>query len=219
MKKSKTIITILTILLIISIISIIFLILKMNKNNKTNLNQEFSKDAFQFKYDYEDLNGIQNSSGNTYNTVNIDINNPIQYVDLEKLVNVIDTENAIIYISSPTCPYCRATVEILLETAKELNIEKIYYYDAFKERSIANYDELMKKLEDKEIVTFGEDMKYSWGIPLLIETRDGEVVSKVSGVTYKLNEGQSKYDSVTDEQKKIVHDRYYQNLKNYLNEN
>ena len=71
MKKSKIIITILTILLIISIILIIFLILNMNKNNKINSNPEFSKDAFQFKYDYEDLNEIQNSAGNTYNTVNI----------------------------------------------------------------------------------------------------------------------------------------------------
>lgn len=219
MKKSKIIITILTILLIISIILIIFLILNMNKNNKINSNPEFSKDAFQFKYDYEDLNEIQNSAGNTYNTVNIDINNPIQYVNLDELVNVIETKNAIIYISSPTCPYCRATIGTLLEVAKKLNIEKIYYYDAFKEKNIANYDELMKKLEDKGIVSFGEDMKYSWGIPLLIETKDGEVVSKVSGITYKLNEGQSRYDSLTDEQKKIVYDRYYQNLESYLNEN
>lgn len=220
MKKSKTIITILVVLLIMSIISIIFLVCKINKDSKSKVNQEISKDAFKFKYDYEELNGITNSNGDTYNNLTIDINNPMKYVNLEELVNIINTEdNAIVYISSPTCPYCRATVETLLEVAKKLNINKIYYYDAFKEKDITNYDELMKKLEEKEVVSIDESGKYFWGIPKLLEIKNGNVVSKANGVTYKLDNGQSRYDSLTDEQKKIVYDRYYQNLESYLNEN
>ena len=51
-----------------------------------------------------------------------------------------------------------------------------------------------------------------WGIPLVLKIKNGQVISKVRGVTYQLNEGQSKYDSLTEKQKKQVYDRYYEAL-------
>ena len=43
--------------------------------------------------------------------------------------------------------------------------------------------------------------------------KNGEIVSTTRGVTYSLNEGQSKNDELTEEQKKSVYDRYYEALK------
>ena len=128
------------------------------------------------------------------------------------MVNIIDTEDGIIYISSPTCPYCRATVETLLQVVKDLNISKIYYYEIFTGNEVANYDELMKELEEKEIVKVNNDSKYSWGVPVLLQTRNGEIISKINGVSYELEENQSKYDSLNEEQKEIVYNRYYDAL-------
>lgn len=213
MKSEKIVITVLGILLVISIIVIGYLMIKINENSKQNsINIEYSEDAIMFKYNYERLNGKKNSDGNVYNTLSIAINNPIKYVNLEELVNIIDTEDGIIYISSPTCPYCRATVETLLQVVKDLNISKIYYYEIFTGNEVANYDELMKELEEKEIVKVNNDSKYSWGVPVLLQTRNGEIISKINGVSYELEENQSKYDSLNEEQKEIVYNRYYDAL-------
>lgn len=213
MKSEKIVITVLGILLVISIIVIGYLMIKINENSKKNsINIEYSEDAIMFKYNYERLNGKKNSDGNVYNTLSIAINNPIKYVNLEELVNIIDTEDGIIYISSPTCPYCRATVETLLQVVKDLNISKIYYYEIFTGNEVANYDELMKELEEKEIVKVNNDSKYSWGVPVLLQTRNGEIISKINGVSYELEENQSKYDSLNEEQKEIVYNRYYDAL-------
>ena len=213
MKSEKIVITVLGILLVISIIVIGYLMIKINENSKQNsINIEYSEDAIMFKYNYERLNGKKNSDGNVYNTLSIAINKPIKYVNLEELVNIIDTEDGIIYISSPTCPYCRATVETLLQVVKDLNISKIYYYEIFTGNDVANYDELMKELEEKEIVKVNNDSKYSWGVPVLLQTRNGEIISKINGVSYELEENQSKYDSLNEEQKEIVYNRYYDAL-------
>ena len=222
MKKKDIIMMLIIIILIVLIITGGITIIKLknelkngqeNKiSNKSNTITEVTSGAVKFKYEYENLNGTKTPSGETYNTLNIDLDNSIKYVTLNELVNIIDNEDAYIYISSPSCPYCRATVETLLQITKELNIDTLYYFDAFKENSEENYDELMTKLQEKEIVRVNDEGKKTWGIPILLKTKDGQVVSKVRGVSYQLNDGQSRYDSLTDEQKKEVYDRYYEAL-------
>lgn len=222
MKKKDIIMMLIIIILIVLIITGGITIIKLknelkngqeNKiSNKSNTITEVTSGAVKFKYEYENLNGTKTLSGETYNTLNIDLDNPIKYVTLNELVNIIDNEDAYIYISSPSCPFCRATVETLLQITKELNIDTLYYFDAFKENSEENYDELMTKLQEKEIVRVNDEGKKTWGIPILLKTKDGQVVSKVRGVSYQLNDGQSRYDSLTDEQKKEVYDRYYEAL-------
>ena len=208
MKKSKIIILIF--IIIILILLGIIIKLKIKDNQK----QDIISDAIKFKRDFEELNGAQTFSGETYNEVNIISNNPIKYVNLEELVNIINTEEAYIYISSPNCPYCRATIESLLEVANQLNINKIYYYDAFQDNyySKENYENLMKQLQEKNIVRYTDDEKWQWGIPALLKVNKGKISFNISGIAYKLEEGQSKYDQLTEEQKALVYDRYYKVL-------
>ena len=221
MKKNKIVIIILAILLIISIVVIAMLMGKKNNqgndNNKDNniSDENVTSDAVEFKTAYEKVNGTEASAEEKYLEINVSEDNPIKYVTLKELVDVLDSdETAYVYISSPTCPYCRATVETLFEVAKALDIKKIYYYENSKERKVEeNESQLMEELASKGIVTKEDDGKMRWGIPLVLKIKNGEIVSTTRGVTYSLNEGQSKHDALTDEQKKVVYDRYYEALK------
>ena len=221
MKKNKIVIIILAILLIISIVVIAMLMGKKNNqgndNNKDNniSDENVTSDAVEFKTAYEKVNGTEASAEEKYLEINVIEDNPIKYVTLKELVDVLDSdETAYVYISSPTCPYCRATVETLFKVAKALDIKKIYYYENSKERKVEeNESQLMEELASKGIVTKEDDGKMRWGIPLVLKIKNGEIVSTTRGVTYSLNEGQSKHDELTEEQKKSVYDRYYEALK------
>ena len=221
MKKNKIVIIILAILLIISIVVIAMLMGKKNNqgndNNKDNniSDENVTSDAVEFKTAYEKVNGTEASAEEKYLEINVSEDNPIKYVTLKELVDVLDSdETAYVYISSPTCPYCRATVETLFEVAKALDIKKIYYYENSKERKVEeNESQLMEELASKGVVTKEDDGKMRWGIPLVLKIKNGEIVSTTRGVTYSLNEGQSKHDELTEEQKKSVYDRYYEALK------
>ena len=140
MKKNKIVIVILAILLIISIVVIAMLMGKKNNqgndNNKDNniSDENVTSDAVEFKTAYEKVNGTEASAEEKYLEINVSEDNPIKYVTLKELVDVLDSdETAYVYISSPTCPYCRATVETLFEVAKALDLKKIYYYENSKE--------------------------------------------------------------------------------------
>ncbi|OKZ57551.1 MAG: hypothetical protein BHV99_01000 [Clostridium sp. 26_21] len=214
MKKSTILIIFLIILLAISFGIILKLNNQLNEQkNKTIVETSGKNDAQKFKEEYEKINGGKTSDNETYNELNINENNPMVYISLEELVDIINTENeAYIYISSSFCPYCRATVETLLNVAKDLKIDKIYYYDDTKQSQSDQYDNMLEKLEEKGVNFINKDGKRKWGVPLILKTKNGQVISETRGTSYQLNEGQSKYDSLTEDQKKQVYDRYYEAL-------
>lgn len=214
MKKSTILIIFLIILLAISFGIILKLNNQLNEQkNKTIVESSGKSDAQKFKEEYEKINGRKTSDNETYNELNINENNPMVYISLEELVDIINTENeAYIYISSSFCPYCRATVETLLNVAKDLNIDKIYYYDDTKQSQSDQYDNMLEKLEEKGVNFINKDGKRKWGVPLILKIKNGQVISETRGTSYQLNEGQSKYDSLTEDQKKQVYDRYYEAL-------
>ena len=98
-------------------------------------------DAIKFKKEYESLNETKNKNGKEYIKVNIDKINPIVYADYDKVINLIKNDTAVIYFGFPECPWCRNAVPVLLDTAKELGIEKIYYYNALSIRDKKSLDE------------------------------------------------------------------------------
>ena len=98
-------------------------------------------DAIKFKKEYESLNETKNKNGKEYIKVNIDKTNPIVYADYDKVINLIKNDTAVIYFGFPECPWCRNAVPVLLDTAKELGIEKIYYYNALSIRDKKTLDE------------------------------------------------------------------------------
>ena len=106
----------------------------------------------------------------------------------------------------------KKTIFTLLNVVKDLNINKIYYYDDTKQNPSDQYDNMLEKLEKKGVNFINKDGQRKWGVPLVLKAKNGQVISETRGTSYQLNEGQSKYDSLTEKQKKQVYDRYYEAL-------
>jgi thiol-disulfide isomerase/thioredoxin len=86
-------------------------------------------DAIKFKEDYESLNGKETStSGVNYREISIDSENPIVYSSFEEISKKIDNqETFLVYVGFSACPWCRSVIPYVLESAKENNIDTIYY--------------------------------------------------------------------------------------------
>lgn len=156
-------------------------------------------DALKFKEEYESL------TGERYVELNIPEDNPMVYADYDKLLEVIDNGTGIIYLGFPACPWCRSALPVLLDAAKENDVETIYYMNILNERDsyvvengklvyakdengndkkgTEGYFKLLKAL-DKHLTDYTvvfEDEKYEVGekriyAPTAIFVRDGKVL-------------------------------------------
>ncbi len=180
-------------------------------------------DGEKFKKEYESLNGTtRKSDGAVYGEVTIDKDNPITYVTAKEAIEVLESEKAIMYVGAPWCPWCRNAVSVLFELAKEYDVDKIYYLELDdiksnyevkngqlekKNSGTDDYYKLLEKLGDRleDYVLTGDDgKKYDTGekriyMPYVIAVRDGNIVADKVG-TVTLDDGQSKYEKLTDEQ-------------------
>ena len=156
-------------------------------------------DALKFKEEYESL------TGERYAEISIPEDNPMVYADYDKLLEVIDNGTGIIYLGFPGCPWCRKALPVLLDAAKENNVETIYYMNILNERDsyvvednklvyakdeegnekkgTEGYFKLLKAL-DKHLTDYTvvfEDEEYETGekriyAPTVIFVRDGKVL-------------------------------------------
>ena len=91
-----------------------------------------SKDSYKFKKEYESYNNKSwEYEGKKGKYLNIEINkdNPIIYLNDENIVKELKEGDKIIYFGFPDCNWCRVAVPVLLKSAEENGVEKIYYYD------------------------------------------------------------------------------------------
>ena len=225
MKKIKEVLMFTIIVIAVGIIMAV-IIIKLEKKNMIDkekiqntvtvtTNVEPTEDSLRFKKEYEEINGtIREKDGMAYNTVFIDENNPIVYIGIEKLVEILENQDkTIIYISSPTCPYCRATVNTMLNAAKKLGISEIYYYDiSANESGKANYTELLEKIIEKKIADKTNDGSISWTLPQLLNVKNSNIIASTRGIDYEFERGQTKYSELTEKQKNHMYEHYFDTL-------
>lgn len=133
--KKKIVITIAVVLIVILIaLGLYFLLNKENDNIK-------------FKNEYEKLN-----SQKGYLDIEIPKDNNVKYASFDELMEFLNNGTGIVYFGFPECPWCRNALPVLLESAKENEIQNIYYFNAKPIR-----DE--KELKDGKIVTNKEGTK------------------------------------------------------------
>lgn len=87
-----------------------------------------SKEAQEFKREYESLNGTSNKSGKEHRTVNINKNNPFVKVSASDILTKLDNkETFYVYFGDKLCPWCRSVIEKCIEVANKNKVKKIYY--------------------------------------------------------------------------------------------
>lgn len=89
-----------------------------------------SKDAIDFKKDYESLNGVVNKNGKEHRTITIPKNNPIVISNAKEIIEkIVAGEEFYVYFGSSLCPWCRSSIEKAIEVANNNGIDKVYYVD------------------------------------------------------------------------------------------
>ena len=108
-------------------------------------------DSIKFKEEYESINGEVSYGENTYRELSIDKDNPIIYKSAKDIVEMIDNkETFIVYFGFSTCPWCRSVISNLINVAKDLEIDTIYYVDIKEIRDVLKLDADKDAYIDKE---------------------------------------------------------------------
>lgn len=192
--------------------------------------EEKLTDALKFKKEYESLNEVVNENNEKqYMEIFIDEENPIVYKTGQEIVEIMKNEDAIIYFGFATCPWCRNAVPVLLDAAKELNVDKIYYVDILdirdtykfsgsiepeqtKKGTDAYYNilKILDKKLDKFYVKDEAGNMYDTGVkrlyaPTVVGVKDGKVV----GIHVATVESQTNpYEVLTAKQKDELKSAY-----------
>ena len=174
-----------------------------------------------FKLEYESLNGK-----NDYIDVNIPSDNNIVYADYEQIFDILDG-TGVIYFGYPECPWCRNAVPVLIEAAKEAEVDQIYYLNNNEDRDTKtlkdgkvvtekegtdNYNTLLEKLGDKASTYEGlEDNSIKrLYFPTLVVVKNGEITDYIEGTVDSQKDPQK---PLNEKQKKELKDKYTKAMK------
>ena len=155
-----------------------------------------SKDNFRFKLDYEIANFNEYSNGKKIK-VNIPFNNRIKYIDSEKLLNILKKGTGIVYFGYSTCPWCRNSVPILIDTCLKNDIDVIYYVDIHSVNLSSIKDELFMLLDS--YLRVDENGNKRLAVPVVYAVKKGKIkghhigtVSSYKNPTKGMNKKQKK---------------------------
>lgn len=214
----KKIILFITLIILVGVISLVCI--KLNGKDEKQV-----KDSIKFKEEYEKINDTVKPK------VSLEDDNPFVYVSDEKIVDTLKKGTGLIYFGFSNCPWCRNAVNVL----QYVNADKILYFDLKDKRDTyevingvltktkdgtKEYYEVLEILNDilddyeiednSNTYKVGEKRIY---VPLVVGVLDGKIVGYHLD-TVELNEGQSPYDLLDENQKnklKLIYDEI--NLK------
>ena len=89
-----------------------------------------------FKEEFEALNGSANEEGITHITVTIPEDNNVEYLslkDADKMLDAEENKSGVILFGYASNPWGRNLIPLLLEVAKEKELDKIYYVNLMDE--------------------------------------------------------------------------------------
>ena len=131
--------------------------------------QYLKSDGEKFKAEYEALN-------NENVNINISKNNPIKYVTLDEVFDIIQNKTGVIYFGFPGCPWCRNMIPVLFEATKNNNIDTIYYFNPRNVKKSDNdeYNKLKEILN--EYLSEDENGQKVLYVPDVYFIKDGKIV-------------------------------------------
>ena len=180
-----------------------------------------NKDSIKFKKEYEKLN---NQKG--YLDITIPSDNNVKYATFDELMEFLNSGTGILYLGFPECPWCRNALPVLLEAAKENEIQNVYYFNAKPirdEKELKDGKIIAKKEGTKEYYKLVDQLKDYLGpyegleddsikriyFPTAVFVMGGKVVGLHVG-TVDSQEDPSK--ALTKKQKQELLDIYNQNI-------
>lgn len=197
------------------------------------------KETKTFINEYEKLNGELSSEGMKYPEVNIPDKNNIKYLTIKETLDILDGGTGAIYFGYPECIYCRSAVQVLFDTAKESDIESVYYLDisevwdikeidkdgkvATIQEADSNYSKLLEELDDIHIENYvlkdkdGKEIDTKEKrivVPLVIFVVNGNIVSSNVGTLFSQT---NPYIPLNDDQVKGLSEIYGYGLRDVVN--
>ena len=179
-----------------------------HKENKVNLVKE----------EFESLNGVVNDTGYTFNTVEIDVNAPIEKIDIKKAVEVIEKEDAVILFGYAKDNICRNAITTFLQAADSVGINKIYYVESYDliNNTSEEYQKLLEKidvvldkyeLEDAEGNKIGTIQKKIF-VPTVVVFKNKELLDYHLGTLEENMKDENLNKELTKEEKEELFDIY-----------
>lgn len=177
-------------------------------------NKQATTDAMKFKEEYESLNGTKREKdGRTIRSIEIAEDNPFIYKEESDIVKLMEEkESFVVYFGFSDCPWCRSAIPTLIEVAKNVGLDKIYYVDVKEIRDTLKLDEEGNVVTDKEGTDGYYDLLEAFDNVLdsyTLTDKDGNevntgkkrifapnIISVVDGVAVELTDGIS--DKQTD---------------------
>lgn len=206
-------------IIVIALISLFLLTGCVDKNS----------DAYKFKEEYESINNKDNGHGNKYRELSIPNDNPFIYQTPEELLErVNNNESFVVYFGFKECPWCRSILEQLIKSAKDKNVETIYYVDVKEIRDVkeiddngnitttkegnAAYMELVEKFSNvlSDYTLTKDDQKISTGekriyAPNIIAVSKGKAIQMEEGLPEDFTDP---YSKLTDKVKKYTYNQF-----------
>ena len=143
------------ILALILIIVLLIISLLTNKKEETKEN-----DAIKFASEYTEV-----GEDNLY-----------VYRTYDELIKILENGTGVVLLGFPECPWCQRYAVYLNEVAKELDYEKIYYYNILEDRTnnTEEYQKIVSLIE--EHLHYDEEGNKRIYVPSVIALNQGEIM-------------------------------------------
>jgi thiol-disulfide isomerase/thioredoxin len=147
----------------------------------------------------KELNNDAKRFSDEYSQINEDEKNPIVYKTDKEIIDILKSGTGIIYFGFPECPWCKSAIPVLLDAAKDMDIDQIYYFNPkeIRTNNTDTYKEIVKLLGDNLSVDENGDKRLY--VPDVYFVSGGKIV----GHHFKTVDSQSdpSNNPLNDEQK------------------
>lgn len=155
----------------------------------------YQNDNIRFKISYGYINYIEYSNGKKIK-VDIPFDNKIHYLNEKDVIEFLTSGTGLIYFGYNTCPWCRNSVPILIEAAKENNLNTIYYADVHKLNIKSIRKELYGKLDS--YLEENDEGNKVLGVPHIFSVKNGKILGNHVGTVDSYH---NPYQKMTEEEK------------------
>lgn len=228
MNKRKGLYFVLFIMIFVACVLTALLFNKLNGNSKAKKEDEkkISAGAKLFKNEYEQYNNIAYDGENELTNLELPLDVDINYISGLDATSFLKKGTGILFFCVPTNPSCRNAVPILLEAAKDNNVDKINYinienfqntYEIIDGKLTKTIDEqegyydVLKALDDvlenKYMVDGIDTNEKRISSPTFIFVKNGEIVGTHFNLV-ELDENQTIFDELTKKQAKELKQKF-----------